>query len=325
MVKDIILSNDWHVVARSQDLPSGKILITRLLGEDVVLWRSGKQVFAGENRCPHRGVSFAQGWVKEDNLICPYHGFAFNTSGQCVHVPSQPDKSASQLSRCRFPTYHVQERYELIWVCLGTPSQDILTLPEWEDSSYRRIFLGPFHYEVSGLHAIENSFDFSHVPYVHQGTLNKPETAEMDYDFTVKITTDGVDVQGVKIKAFDLEKKQEVPVIADYLISRPLTLCLRTRDADNHYITAFFTATPVEEEKSTIWRWVFFNYGHQIPEAEIVGMGNQIMYQDIDIVNTQQPKRLPLDLQADFHVAGDRASITYRKWLKSLGVTFGTI
>ena len=196
MVKDIILSNDWHVVARSQNLPSGKILTTHLLGENLVLWRSGKQVFVGEDRCPHRGASFAQGWVKEDNLICPYHGFAFNTSGQCVHVPAQPDRAPSQLSRGCFQTYHVQERYELIWVCMGKPSQDIPALPEWGDSSYRRVFFGPFHYEASGLRAIENVFDFSHIPYIHEGTLSKPENAVINDDFTVKITDNGIDVRG---------------------------------------------------------------------------------------------------------------------------------
>lgn len=301
MVQDKILTNQWHVVARSQDIPSGKILTTRLLGENVVLWRCGDKILAGEDRCPHRGASFAQGWVKEDNLICPYHCFAYNTSGQCVQVPAQPDKPPSELSKASFPTYHVQERYELIWVCMGTPSQDIPALPEWEDSSYRRIFFGPFHYKASGLRAIENVFDFSHIPYIHEGTLSKPENAAINNDFTVKITADGIDVKGVEVKAFDLEKREEVPVIADYLISRPLTVCLRSRDSDNHCMTAFFTATPVEEEKSIIWRWTFFNYAHQVPEGEMLGMGNQIMHQDIAIVNTQRPKRLPLDLQAEFH------------------------
>jgi len=325
MIKDIILRNDWHVVARSQDLLSGNIITTRLLGENLVLWRSGEKYFAGQDRCPHRGASFSKGWVKEDNLICPYHGFGFNTEGKCVHVPAQPDKSPSQLSKACFPTYHVQERYELIWVCMGTPNQDIPPLPEWEDSNYRRVFFGPFYYESSGLRAIENVFDFSHIPYIHEGTLSKPENAAINDDFTVKVTADSVDVTGVKVKAFDIEKRQEVPVTADYLISRPLTVCLRSRDAENHCMIAFFTATPVDEEKSIIWRWTFFNYAYQVPEAELLGMGNQIMHQDIDIVNTQQPKRLPLDLQAEFHVEGDRSSIIYRKWLKKSGVTFGTI
>ncbi len=47
--------------------------------------------------------------------------------------------------------------------------------------------------------------------------------------------------------------------------------------------------------------------------------------QDIAIVESQQPRRLPLDLQAEVHLPSDRYSIAYRKWLKQQGVTFGTI
>ncbi|MEH1917811.1 MAG: hypothetical protein V7K80_08790 [Nostoc sp.] len=47
--------------------------------------------------------------------------------------------------------------------------------------------------------------------------------------------------------------------------------------------------------------------------------------QDIAIVESQQPRRLPWDLQAEVHLPSDRYSIAYRQWLKKQGVTFGTI
>lgn len=42
-------------------------------------------------------------------------------------------------------------------------------------------------------------------------------------------------------------------------------------------------------------------------------------------VESQQPRRLPLDLQAEVHLPSDRYSLAYRKWLKQQGVVFGTI
>jgi phenylpropionate dioxygenase-like ring-hydroxylating dioxygenase large terminal subunit len=52
---------------------------------------------------------------------------------------------------------------------------------------------------------------------------------------------------------------------------------------------------------------------------------NQVASQGIAIVEFQQPRCLPLDLQAEVHLPSDRYSIAYRKWLKQQGVTFGTI
>jgi len=39
---------------------------------------------------------------------------------------------------------------------------------------------------------------------------------------------------------------------------------------------------------------------------------------------SQRPELLPLDLQAELHLRSDRTAVAYRKWLRSLGLTFGT-
>jgi hypothetical protein len=49
-----------------------------------------------------------------------------------------------------------------------------------------------------------------------------------------------------------------------------------------------------------------------------------ITLQDVPIVESQRPELLPLDLQAELHLRSDRTAIAYRKWLRELGLTFGT-
>ena len=51
---------------------------------------------------------------------------------------------------------------------------------------------------------------------------------------------------------------------------------------------------------------------------------DRIVAQDIPIVESQRPELLPLDLQAELHLRCDRTAVAYRKYLKELGVTFGT-
>lgn len=43
MINDSILINDWHPVATISQLNQTPILSLRLLGEDIVLWKSGNQ------------------------------------------------------------------------------------------------------------------------------------------------------------------------------------------------------------------------------------------------------------------------------------------
>ena len=80
--------NQWHPVALASDVVASPVGV-RLLGEDLVLWRDAQGVAkAFVDRCPHRGARFSLGRVNEGNLECPYHGWQFSTTGQCVKVPA---------------------------------------------------------------------------------------------------------------------------------------------------------------------------------------------------------------------------------------------
>jgi phenylpropionate dioxygenase-like ring-hydroxylating dioxygenase large terminal subunit len=82
--------------------------------------------------------------------------------------------------------------------------------------------------------------------------------------------------------------------------------------------------TPVDELASLAWMCIAMNYGHDIPEGELKAFQEKIVGQDIPVVESQRPERLPLDLQAELHLRSDRIAVAYRKWLKELGLVFGT-
>ena len=88
---------------------------------------------------------------------------------------------------------------------------------------------------------------------------------------------------------------------------------------------SFFTVTPIEEDKSVAWMWLLMDHAHQVPEDVFMEMGKKIVEEDVAVVDSQRPRLLPLDLEAEFHMDKDRSSVTYRKWLKNLGVTFGAL
>src|SRR5215471_7090038 len=85
----------------------------------------------------------------------------------------------------------------------------------------------------------------------------------------------------------------------------------------------YFTVTPVSELSSIAWTYVAKDY-ENIPDEETRQFEDMITWQDVPIVESQRPELLPLDLQAELHLRSDRTAIAYRKWLRELGLTFGT-
>jgi phenylpropionate dioxygenase-like ring-hydroxylating dioxygenase large terminal subunit len=50
------------------------------------------------------------------------------------------------LKKARAIAHHAIERYGFVWVCLGTPAQDIPVFPEWTDDSYKKVACGPYRF-----------------------------------------------------------------------------------------------------------------------------------------------------------------------------------
>ena len=74
---DPALRRCWHPVARSGDVteqPHGVML----LGEPWVLYRSGGEVRAFADRCPHRHCPLTLGHCEGGVLQCAYHGWRFD-------------------------------------------------------------------------------------------------------------------------------------------------------------------------------------------------------------------------------------------------------
>src|SRR4030088_1984559 len=63
----------------------------RILGEDLIAFRdsNGKVGFIANN-CPHRGASLFFGRNEEGGLRCVYHGWKFDTAGNCLEMPNLP-------------------------------------------------------------------------------------------------------------------------------------------------------------------------------------------------------------------------------------------
>ncbi len=321
MINDPVLIHDWYPVATVKQLDQKPVLGVRLLGESVVVWRAAGQLMAWQDLCIHRGTKLSLGKVNGETLACPYHGWTYNQAGHCVHIPAHRDQAPP--TKAKVKPYKAQERYGLVWVSLGEPAQDIPGFPEWDNSAYRKILCGPYQMEAAGPRIVENFLDVGHFPFVHEGILGDQAHPEIE-DYNAEITPEGVLAQGVRIYQPDPYGTGVGDTVAyTYQTFRPLVAYLR-KESDGPSFSILLMITPHEQVQSSMWMWMAMNYGHEIPEQELVAWQDSIAVQDIPIVESQRPELLPLDLQAELHLRSDRTAIAYRTWLNQLGLTYGT-
>lgn len=73
-------------VANDDQLTEGKGVPVEIEGRAVVLFRSGKTVYALDNSCPHIGARIEHGRVTRDIVTCPLHGARFELpTGRCLN------------------------------------------------------------------------------------------------------------------------------------------------------------------------------------------------------------------------------------------------
>src|SRR5436305_4627432 len=123
----------WLPALLSDELPQadGDPIRTRTLGEDLVAFRdTNGKVGVVEAYCPHRRAPLYFGRNEECGLRCVYHGWKFDTSGQCVDMPSEPAESNFK-TKIRATAYPCQERNGIIWAYMG-PREVPPPLPDIE-------------------------------------------------------------------------------------------------------------------------------------------------------------------------------------------------
>src|SRR5579875_3362712 len=320
MLNDPVLLNDWHVVAYAPALPERQPVAARLLDEDLVLWKVDGRVHVWRDLCVHRGARLSLGRVEDGCLICPYHGWTYDEEGHCVRFPAHPEQKPPATAHAR--VYRSCLRYDWVWVTLGEPQHEVPAFPEWDDASFRKVHTGPYSIETSGPRPIENFLDVAHFPYVHAGLLGDPAHAAIN-DYTVETGEDGITARDITVWQPNPDGSgQGAEVTYTYRVLRPLTAYF-VKTSQGPRFAMFFTVTPVSERRCIAWQYVALNYGEQ-SEEEIRRFEDMVMQQDVRVIESQRPELLPLDLQAELHLRSDRTAIAYRRWLRRLGVTFGT-
>jgi phthalate 4,5-dioxygenase oxygenase subunit len=166
----------WIPALLSEEIPTPDCppVRVKLLSEELIAFRDteGKLGLVSEF-CAHRRVSLWFGRNEESGIRCPYHGWKYDVSGQCVDIPSEPEGSKF-CSKVKLPAaYPCVERGGVIWTYMG-PAENMPPLPEFEwamvPDSHR--YVSKRLQECNYAQAMEGGIDGSHVSSLHSGELH---------------------------------------------------------------------------------------------------------------------------------------------------------
>lgn len=196
----------WSALAFSNELKPGTVLTRPLMGEDVVLYRLRTGgVRAIRPYCPHLGAHLGLAKVDGDDLVCPFHFFAFGPDGSCVRTGYGTPPPKAPLAR--LPVHEVNGA---VFVWRHHDDRQ----PDWSIPAWHAIGQLPARqatWELAG-HAqevIENSVDIGHFATLHgwaKADLGAPvsynevtfhvsmrvrETAPLIGEYDVEVEVDG--------------------------------------------------------------------------------------------------------------------------------------
>lgn len=159
----------WYFVASRQSIRKARLLQRIWMGETIVAWCDGEgSICIAEATCPHLGSELgptAGGRVRNGHLICPFHGFEYDTTGQCVATPFAPAPESAKLD-----VFVIREVCGMVfawWGSGGRPPQwhlpeDPQTGADWSDLEFCTVRFPGHPQETT-----ENAVDMAHLRYVH--------------------------------------------------------------------------------------------------------------------------------------------------------------
>jgi phthalate 4,5-dioxygenase oxygenase subunit len=168
----------WQPALLSNEVPTPDCppVRVRLLCEDLVAFRDSNGVVGLVDAfCAHRRAPLFFGRNEERGLRCVYHGWKFDTGGNCVDLPSEPPQSRMS-EHVRINSYPTFEAGGIIFTYMGPADQ----MPAPPDYEWLRAPAEYVHVNKTGQHsnylqAVEGGIDTAHISFLHNNDIQNPQ------------------------------------------------------------------------------------------------------------------------------------------------------
>jgi len=163
-----LLRRYWYPIAAVAELDENPVKPVRLLSEDLVLYRDRSGTLGLIDRlCAHRRANLALGVPEANGLRCPYHGWRFDETGQCLEQPAEKDRGHPYCEQVRLKSYPVKVACGAVFAYLGPlPAPE---LPIWDFMADNSVLNEIAYAELpcNWFQSMENAVDQDHIDWLH--------------------------------------------------------------------------------------------------------------------------------------------------------------
>jgi phenylpropionate dioxygenase-like ring-hydroxylating dioxygenase large terminal subunit len=323
---DPALRQCWHPVARSADVTEHPVAVV-LLGEPWVLHRSGPDVVAFVDRCPHRHCPLSLGTWRDGALQCAYHGWRFDRSGICLEIPALGPGATLPPTARLTPAGGVAECHGIVFIAPEEPITPLGSVGEADEDSFMEGALPTLRARASAGLLADNFLDVAHFPFVHAGTFGAEEASEVppflveregwtftsSYEHPFAHREDPGVVAGLR----PLVQTRRLT----YRLVAPFQLTLRIDfvDSGGSNVIGFFIQPETDESCrlfTTLWRDDLDGDEERMREA--VEFELAVLREDLRVQEAYHELVLPLDVRAEVHTRADRSTLELRRVLSDL-------
>ncbi len=202
-----LMRRHWIAACLSEEVgePDGAPVRTRLLGEDLVVFRDTEgRLGVLDEYCPHRRVSLVFGRNEECGLRCLYHGWKMDVEGNVLEMASEPPESGF-VAKVKHKAYPVMEWGGFVWTYMG-PAE---TMPEFEPPAFAptkdaRVSIVKIHVPCNWAQILEGQIDSAHSSSLHSSDMRpaKGSSAVAFDSYWVRPSTDKVPRMEVEDTSF---------------------------------------------------------------------------------------------------------------------------
>jgi len=169
-----LMRRHWIPACLSEEVAEadGKPVRTRLLGEDLVVFRDSEgRLGVLDEYCPHRRVSLAYARNEECGLRCLYHGWKMDVDGNVVEMASEPPESGFA-EKVKTKAYPAHEWGGFVWTYMG-PRE---TMPEFEAPAFAptadtEVSIAKIHVNCNWAQILEGQIDSAHSSSLHSSDM----------------------------------------------------------------------------------------------------------------------------------------------------------
>jgi phthalate 4,5-dioxygenase len=263
----------WIPALLSSELPTPDSDPVRvpLLGEQLIAFRdTNGQVGLIQNNCPHRGASLFFGRNEEQGLRCVYHGWKFDTQGNCIDMPNEPAESDFK-HKVQATAYPTRERNGVVWAYLGPGEAPPLQTQEWMRVPVENLDVCRHLGEANWLQLLEGGIDTAHSSFLHRSFTRANGRDTQGYrarstapKLEVVLTEYGYTYAG--IRALPGEDRSYVRV---YQFVLPFHQMRAFEGFLGHSLISGHIWVPADDETTWVWSWTYTAGGEPLP-AEVI-------------------------------------------------------